>query len=151
MASHGTDHSADQGGDFGDPEAGSTWIWSLGGAIVFTALVLVIAVFYFRAEVKEFDAKVVDEPSAEYQSLKAKQLANISDYGTYTVTTASGAEQRRIRVPASRAMEVVLANGGAAFAPDPSAAPAAAPAAAPPTSSAPAKPAPAAPAKPASN
>ena len=129
MASHGTDHSADQGGDFGDPEAGSTWIWSLGGAIVFTALVLAIAVFYFRAEVKEFDQKVVDEPSAEYQSLKAKQLANISDFGSYTVTTASGAEQRRLRVPVSRAMEVVVANGGAAFAPEASA-PAAAPAAA---------------------
>ena len=127
MASHGTEHADDQGGDFGDPEAGSTWIWSLGGAIVFTALVLVIAVFYFRAEVKEFDAKVVDEPSAEYQSLKAKQLANISDYGTYTVTTATGAEQRRLRVPVSRAMEVVVANGGAAFAPEASA-PAAAPA-----------------------
>ena len=92
------------------------------------ALVLVIAVFYFRAEVQEFDAKVVDEPSAEYQSLKAKQLANISDYGTYTVTAASGAEQRRIRVPVSRAMEVVVANGGAAFAPEASG-PAAAPAA----------------------
>lgn len=132
MASHGTEHVDDQGGDFGDPEAGSTWIWSLGGAIVFTALVLVIAVFYFRAEVQEFDAKVVDEPSAEYQSLKAKQLANISDYGTYTVTTASGAEQRRLRVPVSRAMEVVVANGGAAFAPE-AAAPAAssAPAASP--------------------
>jgi len=132
MASHGTEHADDQGGDFGDPEAGSTWIWSLGGAIVFTALVLVIAVFYFRAEVKEFDAKVVDEPSAEYQALKAKQLANISDYGAYTITTASGAEQRRIRVPVGRAMEVVVANGGAAFAPDPSA-PAAAPAASPAT------------------
>ena len=129
MASHGTEHVEDQGGDFGDPEAGSTWIWSLGGAIVFTALVLVIAVFYFRAEVQEFDSKVVDEPSVEYQSLKAKQLANIADYGTYTVTTASGAEQRRIRVPVSRAMEVVVANGGAAFAPEASA-PAAAPAAA---------------------
>jgi hypothetical protein len=142
MASHGTEHADDQGGDFGDPEAGSTWIWSLGGAIVFTALVLVIAVFYFRAEVKEFDEKVVDEPSAEYQALKAKQLANISDYGTYTVTTADGAEQRRIRVPVSRAMEVVVADGGAAFAPvAPAAAPAAAsvPAAAPaPAASAPA-------------
>ena len=129
MASHGTEHADDQGGDFGDPEAGSTWIWSLGGAIVFTALVLVIAVFYFRAEVKEFDAKVVDEPSAEYQSLKAKQLANISDYGSYTVTIASGAEQRRLRVPVSRAMEVVVANGGAAFAPEPTAAAPASPAA----------------------
>lgn len=128
MASHGTENAHDQGGDFGDPEAGSTWIWSLGGAIVFTALVLVIAVFYFRAEVQEFDVKVVDEPSAEYQSLKAKQLANISDFGTYTVTTASGAEQRRLRVPVSRAMEVVVANGGAAFAPE-APAPAASPAA----------------------
>jgi hypothetical protein len=118
MASHGTEHAHDQGGDFGDPEAGSTWIWSLGGAIVFTALVLVIAVFYFRAEQREFDVKVVDEPSAEYQSLKARQLAAISDYGSYTVTTPSGAEERRIRVPVGRAMEVVISNGGAAFAPD---------------------------------
>lgn len=136
MASHGIDHAQDQGGDFGDPEAGSTWIWSLGGAIVFTALVLAIAVVYFQAEQREFDAKVVDEPSAEYQALKAKQLANISDFGSYTVADPSGAEQRRLRIPVKAAMEVVIANGGAAFAPTtaasaPAPAPAPAPAAAP--------------------
>ncbi len=93
-----------------DPVAGATWVVSLSSIIILVALVIATCVFYFRFETIEVDTKVVEAPDAWKLALKAQQLGQLSVYQKYTVTSHSGSEEQRLRIPIARAMELLVAE-----------------------------------------
>ncbi len=93
-----------------DPEAGSTWVVSLSAIIILSALVIATCVFYFKFEDKEVDLKVVVPPDLWKTQLKAEQLAELDLYQKYSVTAPDGSAEPRIRIPVTKAMELVIAD-----------------------------------------
>ncbi|MBM4101166.1 MAG: hypothetical protein FJ256_02745 [Phycisphaerae bacterium] len=101
-----------------DPEAGQTWVVSLAGIIILSVLVIAICVFFFRFENKEVDEKVVLPANAWSQGMRLEQQGELAKYQKYSVTAPDGSTQARIRIPISRAMEIVTERGVAAPAPN---------------------------------
>lgn len=101
--------------DHDDPEPGSTWFVGLAGAIVLTALVLAISVLYFSAVEERTERVVTEVPSMEIERLRTSQKQLVSEFDRYTTVDPEGAEISRLRIPVSRAMELIVAEGS--FAP----------------------------------
>ncbi|MBM4008139.1 MAG: hypothetical protein FJ285_00910 [Planctomycetes bacterium] len=97
-----------------DPEAGQTWVVSLAGIIILSVLVIAICVFFFRFENKEVDEKVVMPANAWSQGMRLEQEGELAKYQKYSVAAPDGSMQPRIRIPISRAMEIVAERGVAA-------------------------------------
>jgi hypothetical protein len=97
-----------------DPEAGQTWVVSLAGIIILSVLVIATCVFFFRFENKEVDEKVVLPANAWSQGMRLEQEGELAKYQKYTVTAPDGSAQSRIRIPISRAIEIVTERGLAA-------------------------------------
>ncbi|MDA0214512.1 MAG: hypothetical protein O2875_04030 [Planctomycetota bacterium] len=93
-----------------DPEAGSTWVVSLASIIILSALVIATCVFYFKFEDKEVDMKVIIPPNLWKTQLKNEQLAQLDIYQKYSVTAPDGSAEPRIRIPVTKAMELVIAD-----------------------------------------
>ncbi len=93
-----------------DPEAGSTWIVSIGGIIVLAVLVICVSVFYFRFEAQEVDVKVIEPVTSWSAQLKADQLAQLETYQKYSIAGADGKDEVRVRIPIARAMELVIVD-----------------------------------------
>lgn len=101
-----------------DPEAGQTWLVSLVSIIILSVLVIAICVFFFRFENKEVGEKVVLPANAWSQGMRLEQQGELAKYQKYSVTAPDGSTQARIRIPISRAMEIVTERGVAAPAPN---------------------------------
>ena len=93
-----------------DPEAGSTWFISLVSIVLLVVTVLALVVMYFGFEAAEVDRKVIDKPTMALEELRLSQEESLTGYGTYKVEDADGEMVDRIRIPVSRAMELVLAD-----------------------------------------
>ncbi|MEC8321144.1 MAG: hypothetical protein VX012_07020 [Planctomycetota bacterium] len=93
-----------------DPEAGSTWFISLVSIVLLVVTVLALVVMYFGFEAAEVDRKVVDKPTMALEELRLSQEESLTGYGSYKVEDADGEMVDRIRIPVSRAMELVLAD-----------------------------------------
>jgi hypothetical protein len=119
-----------------DPEAGKTWLVSLMGVIILTALVIALSVMYFRTEATEVEAKVIAPEYLALKELKAKQLDLLASKGTYSVEV-NGKQVQRSRIPVADAMRMMAGNPALAM-PAADSKPAAAPAPAPAPAAAPA-------------
>lgn len=95
-----------------DPEAGSTWIVALASVIILAALLVATCVFYFHFETTEVVEKVIDEPNAWALGLKNEQMSQLSSYQKYTATAPDGSTVTKIRIPVSKAMELIIADAG---------------------------------------
>ena len=93
-----------------DPEAGSTWVVSLSAIIILSVLVIATCVFYFNFEGNEVDVKVIDPPNIWKTQMKAAQLAKLDVYQKYSVTAPDGSAEPRVRIPITKAMELVVAD-----------------------------------------
>lgn len=106
------EHINPNAGDFDDPEPGSTWFISLAGAVVFTALVLALSVLYYGVQ-GDVVVEVVDrEAPAQFTALRNAQVAATREYARYSVTVGEDQSVERLRIPVSRAMELVVKDGG---------------------------------------
>lgn len=107
-----------------DPEAGSTWVVALASVIVLAALIVATCVFYFHFETVEVTDKVIDAPNKWATAIKNEQMSQLAIYQKYTVTAPDGSTESRIRIPISRAIELVAtdANKPASVAAAPAAA-----------------------------
>jgi len=93
-----------------DPESGSTWVVTFSAIIILSALVIATCVFYFKFEDKEIDVKVINPPDIWKTQLKNEQLAQLDVYQKYSVTAPDGSAEPRIRIPVTKAMEIVIAE-----------------------------------------
>lgn len=94
-----------------DPEPQATWFIGLAGAVVFTALVLAISVFFYSARELVTEEVVVNVPSRQREVLKSEQLALISQFGRYQETLPDGQTVQRTRIPITEAMAIVVREG----------------------------------------
>ena len=93
-----------------DPESGSTWVVTFSAIIILSALVIATCVFYFKFEDKEIDVKVIAPPNIWKTQLMNEQLAQLNVYQKYSVTAPDGSAEPRIRIPVTKAMEIVIAE-----------------------------------------
>ena len=121
-----------------DPEAGQTWVVSLIGIIILTAVVIALSVMYFKTEQTEVDLKVIEPQYIALEDLKLKQMELLSSSGTYSLDIA-GKPVERQRIPVAQAIKLVAQNSALTVPPSSASKPRAA-------ASAPAAPATAAPA-----
>ena len=121
-----------------DPEAGQTWVVSLIGIIILTAVVIALSVMYFKTEQTEVDLKVIEPQYIALEDLKLKQMELLSSSGTYSLDIA-GKPVERQRIPVAEAIKLVAQNSALTVPPSSASKPRAA-------ASAPAAPAAAAPA-----
>jgi hypothetical protein len=121
-----------------DPEAGQTWLVSLIGIIILTAVVIALSVMYFKTEQTEVDLKVIEPQYIALEDLKLKQMELLSSSGTYSLDIA-GKPVERQRIPVAQAIKLVAQNSALTVPPSSASKPRAA-------ASAPAAPAAAAPA-----
>ena len=121
-----------------DPEAGQTWLVSLIGIIILTAVVIALSVMYFKTEQTEVDLKVIEPQYIALEDLKLKQMELLSSSGTYSLDIA-GKPVERQRIPVAEAIKLVAQNSALTVPPSSASKPRAA-------ASAPAAPAAAAPA-----
>ena len=121
-----------------DPEAGQTWLVSLIGIIILTAVVIALSVMYFKTEQTEVDLKVIEPQYIALEDLKLKQMELLSSSGTYSLDIA-GKPVERQRIPVAEAIKLVAQNSALTVPPSSASKPRAA-------ASAPAAPATAAPA-----
>jgi hypothetical protein len=131
--SHDTAPNVPVAGQMDDPEPGSTWVVSIGGVIVFVALVLFLCVLYFNVEGRVEAQVAVDVPIAEVVAARTAQKGLLAQYERYEQTLPDGKVVPRLRIPVDRAMELVAAQLAT-----PPATPAAAPAAGKPAAAGPA-------------
>lgn len=92
-----------------DPEEGMTWLVSLIGIILLCALVVFLAVVFFRGEQAEVATKVTDESWLALQKSKQAQVELLASSGPYTVDVG-GTPVARERMSITKAMEAVAAN-----------------------------------------
>ena len=121
-----------------DPEAGQTWLVSLIGIIILTAVVIALSVMYFKTEQTEVDLKVIEPQYIALEDLKLKQMELLGSSGTYSLDIA-GKPVERQRIPVAEAIKLVAQNSALTVPPSSASKPRAA-------ASAPAAPAAAAPA-----
>ena len=121
-----------------DPEAGQTWLVSLIGIIILTAVVIALSVMYFKTEQTEVDLKVIEPQYLALEDLKLKQMELLGSSGAYSLDIA-GKPVERQRIPVAEAIKLVAQNSALTVPPSSASKPRAA-------ASAPAAPAAAAPA-----
>ena len=121
-----------------DPEAGQTWLVSLIGIIILTAVVIALSVMYFKTEQTEVDLKVIEPQYIALEDLKLKQMELLGSSGNYSLDIA-GKPVERQRIPVAEAIKLVAQNSALTVPPSSASKPRAA-------ASAPAAPAAAAPA-----
>jgi hypothetical protein len=92
-----------------DPEAGQTWVVSLIGIIILTAVVIALSVMYFKTEQTEVDLKVIEPQYIALEDLKLKQMELLSSSGTYSLDIA-GKPVERQRIPVAQAIKLVAQN-----------------------------------------
>ena len=92
-----------------DPEAGQTWVVSLIGIIILTAVVIALSVMYFKTEQTEVDLKVIEPQYIALEDLKLKQMELLSSSGTYSLDIA-GKPVERQRIPVAEAIKLVAQN-----------------------------------------
>jgi hypothetical protein len=92
-----------------DPEAGQTWLVSLIGIIILTAVVIALSVMYFKTEQTEVDLKVIEPQYAALEDLKLKQMELLGSSGSYSLDIA-GKPVERQRIPVTEAIKLVSKN-----------------------------------------
>ena len=92
-----------------DPEAGQTWLVSLIGIIILTAVVIALSVMYFKTEQTEVDLKVIEPQYAALEDLKLKQMELLGSSGAYSLDIA-GKPVERQRIPVAQAIKLVSQN-----------------------------------------
>ncbi len=92
-----------------DPEPGSSWFITIASVVVLIALLVALAVIFFRAEHAEFEKKVVDRASEPLMELRNAQNLLLAESGEYT-DADTGAVRRRI--PIHDAMEQIATQYG---------------------------------------
>ena len=92
-----------------DPEAGQTWLVSLIGIIILTAVVIALSVMYFKTEQTEVDLKVIEPQYAALEDLKLKQMELLGSSGSYSLDIA-GKPVERQRIPVTEAIKLVSQN-----------------------------------------
>ena len=92
-----------------DPEAGQTWLVSLIGIIILTAVVIALSVMYFKTEQTEVDLKVIEPQYLALEDLKLKQMELLGSSGTYSLDIA-GKPVERQRIPVAEAIKLVAQN-----------------------------------------
>ena len=92
-----------------DPEAGQTWLVSLIGIIILTAVVIALSVMYFKTEQTEVDLKVIEPQYIALADLKLKQMELLSSSGNYSLDIA-GKPVERQRIPVAEAIKLVAQN-----------------------------------------
>ena len=96
-----------------DPEPGVTWFISLVSVVLMVITVLASVAMYFAFVEGEVDRKIVDQPAVELQELRLAQQEQLTEYQNYEIEDAEGNKLSRIRIPVSRAMELVVADARA--------------------------------------
>jgi hypothetical protein len=96
-----------------DPEPGVTWFLSLVSLVLMVVVVLASVAMYFGFADGEIDRKIVDRPTVELQKLRLSQQEQLTEYQRYETEDAEGNKVDRIRIPVSRAMELVVADSRA--------------------------------------
>ena len=92
-----------------DPEAGQTWLVSLIGIIILTAVVIALSVMYFKTEQTEVDLKVIEPQYLALEDLKLKQMELLGSSGAYSLDIA-GKPVERQRIPVAEAIKLVAQN-----------------------------------------
>ena len=92
-----------------DPEAGQTWLVSLIGIIILTAVVIALSVMYFKTEQTEVDLKVIEPQYIALEDLKLKQMELLGSSGAYSLDIA-GKPVERQRIPVAEAIKLVAQN-----------------------------------------
>jgi hypothetical protein len=92
-----------------DPEAGQTWLVSLIGIIILTAVVIALSVMYFKTEQTEVDLKVIEPQYTALEDLKLKQMELLGSSGSYSLDIA-GKPVERQRIPVAEAIKMVSQN-----------------------------------------
>ena len=92
-----------------DPEAGQTWLVSLIGIIILTAVVIALSVMYFKTEQTEVDLKVIEPQYLALEDLKLKQMELLGSSGAYSLDIA-GKPVERQRIPVAQAIKLVSQN-----------------------------------------
>ena len=103
----------DQQGQMDDPEPGVTWFLSLVSLVLMVVVVLASVAMYFGFADGEIDRKIVDRPTVELQKLRLSQQEQLTEYQRYETEDAEGNKVERIRIPVTRAMELVVADSRA--------------------------------------
>ncbi|MDB3961415.1 hypothetical protein N9411_00180 [bacterium] len=96
-----------------DPEPGVTWFLSLVSLVLMVVVVLASVAMYFGFADGEIDRKIVDRPTVELQKLRLSQQEQLTEYQRYETEDAEGNKVDRIRIPVTRAMELVVADSRA--------------------------------------
>tara|TARA_Y100000385_G_scaffold207656_1_gene215305 strand:+ start:415 stop:795 length:381 start_codon:yes stop_codon:yes gene_type:complete len=96
-----------------DPEPGATWFLSLVSLVLMVVVVLASVAMYFGFAEGEIDRKIVDRPAVELQKLRLSQQEQLTEYQRYEIEDAEGNKVERIRIPVTRAMELVVADSRA--------------------------------------
>ena len=105
--------NSDYAGQMDDPEPGVTWFLSLVSLVLMVVVVLASVAMYFGFADGEIDRKIVDRPAVELQKLRLSQQEQLTEYQRYEIEDAEGKQVERIRIPVSRAMELVVADSRA--------------------------------------
>ncbi|MDE0889059.1 MAG: hypothetical protein OSA40_06325 [Phycisphaerales bacterium] len=114
MSEHNTDPELlNPGLPEDDPEPGVTWFISLVSVVVMVVTVLASVAMYFAFVEGEVDRKIVNQPVIALQELRLAQQEQLTEYQNYEVEDAEGNKLSRIRIPVSRAMELVVADARA--------------------------------------
>ena len=103
----------DPRGQMDDPEPGVTWFLSLVSLVLMVVVVLASVAMYFGFVDGEIDRKIVDRPTVEVQKLRLSQQEQLTEYQRYEIEDAEGNKVDRIRIPVTRAMELVVADSRA--------------------------------------
>ncbi|MAH66080.1 MAG: hypothetical protein CMJ27_06775 [Phycisphaerae bacterium] len=103
----------DPRGQMDDPEPGVTWFLSLVSLVLMVVVVLASVAMYFGFADGEIDRKIVDRPTVELQKLRLSQQEQLTEYQRYEIEDAEGNKVDRIRIPVTRAMELVVADSRA--------------------------------------
>jgi hypothetical protein len=93
-----------------DPEPGATWFLSLVSLVLMVVVVLASVAMYFGFAEREIDRKIVDRPTVDLQKLRLSQQEQLTEYQRYEIEDAEGNKVERIRIPVTRAMELVIAD-----------------------------------------
>ena len=114
MSEHNTDPELlNPGLPEDDPEPGVTWFISLVSVVVMVVTVLASVAMYFAFVEGEVDRKIVNQPVIALQELRLAQQEQLTEYQNYEIEDAEGKQLSRIRIPVSRAMELVVADARA--------------------------------------
>lgn len=104
---HATAHDATEVHD--DPEPISTWFSSVVFVLGTVITIALVAAFYFQVDRSDLDRRVVQPADQALADLKASQTALLTSYGNATVEV-DGKPVKKIRIPVSRAMELLVAE-----------------------------------------